>query len=398
MPETLMQTYARLSVAFEQGEGAWLTDSEGRRYLDALSGLGVCNLGHAHPAVTRAMAEQARTLVHTSNLYRIPLQERLAARLCQLSGMDSAFFGNSGAEANEAAIKLARLYGRMREIDLPTVMVMDGGFHGRTLATLSASGNRRVQAGFDPLVTGFVRVPYNDLGAVERAGDNSGRIVAILVEPIQGEAGVVIPDHGYLAGLRDICNERSWLLMLDEVQTGMGRTGTWFAYQQEGIRPDVLTLAKALGNGYPIGACLAQGKASELFEPGSHGSTFGGNPLACRVALAVLETLHTQSLMDRALSIGERMRTQLQAALSGQPGVRSVRGRGLMLGIELDRPCMELAQQALERGLLINVTAQSILRLLPPLVSTDEETAQITRTVIELVNGFLAGQATLCRG
>lgn len=396
MPETLMHTYARLPVAFEQGKGAWLTDSEGRRYLDALSGLGVCNLGHAHPAVADAVTEQARTLIHTSNLYRIPLQERLSARLCQLSGMDSVFFGNSGAEANEAAIKLARLYGRMRRIDLPTVMVMDGGFHGRTLATLSASGNRRVQAGFDPLVTGFVRVPYNDLGAVERAGDNSARIVSILVEPIQGEAGVIIPDHGYLAGLRRICDERSWLLMLDEVQTGLGRTGSWFAYQREGIKPDILTLAKALGNGFPIGACLARGEATELFEPGSHGSTFGGNPLACRVALAVLETLQSEDLVDRAQSIGERMRTELQTALSGLPGIRSVRGRGLMLGIELDRPCMELAQQALEQGLLINVTAQNILRLLPPLVSTDAETAQITRTVIELVTGFLAGQSTLC--
>ncbi len=398
MSDALMRTYARLPVAFECGEGAWLIDNEGERYLDALSGLGVCNLGHAHPVITQTIAEQARTLLHTSNLYRIPLQERLAAKLCELADMATVFFTNSGAEANEAALKLARLYGRKRNIDIPTVMVMDGGFHGRTLATLSATGNRRVQAGFDPLVNGFVRVPYDDLEAVERAGNNSNRIAAILVEPIQGEAGVVVPNKGYLTGLRRICDERGWLLMLDEVQTGLGRTGAWFAHQQLEIKPDVLTLAKALGNGYPIGACLARGEATGLFEPGSHGSTFGGNPLACRVGLAVLQILQTQRLLQRASRLGEHMLAELQAGLVGRPGVRAVRGLGLMQGIALERPCAELVYQALDRQLLINVTGQSVLRLLPPLILTDEEAQRITHTVIDLVTSFLSNSGTTCRG
>lgn len=390
MLEALMRTYARLPVTFERGEGAWLTDSEGEQYLDALSSTGVCSLGHSHPVITHAVAEQARTLIHTANLYRAPLQERLASGLCEISGMAEAFFANSGAEANEAAIKLARLYGRKRDIDIPTVMVMDGGFHGRTLATLSATGNRRVQAGFDPLVKGFVRVPYNDLEAVERAGNNSNRIVAVLVEPIQGEAGVVLPDKGYIAGLQRICEERNWLLMLDEVQTGMGRIGAWFAYQQAGIRPDVLTLANALGNGYPIGVCLARGEAAELFEPGAHGSTFGGSPLACRIGLTVLQILQSQSLPERAKRLGERMLTQLQEGLEGLSGVRAVRGLGLMHGIELERPCAELVRQALDRKLLIDVTGQSVIRLLPPLIITDKEAQLITHTVIDLVTNFLA--------
>lgn len=394
MVEPLMQTYARLPIAFERGEGAWLMDSEGERYLDALSGLGVCNLGHCHPIITQAITEQASTLLHTSNLFRVPLQEQLASKLCELSGMASVFFANSGAEANEAAIKLARLYGRRHNIDLPTVMVMDGGFHGRTLATLSATGSRRVQAGFDPLVNGFVRVPYNDLEAVERAGQNNSRIVAVLVEPIQGEAGVVVPDKDYLAELRRICNERGWLLMFDEIQTGMGRTGAWFAHQAAGIRPDVLTLAKALGNGFPIGACLARGEAAALFEPGSHGSTFGGNPLACRVALAVLKTLQTQGLPEQARHLGERMFAELHGALAERPGVRAVRGRGLMQAIVLDRPCTELVRQALNRKLLINVTDESVIRLLPPLIITDEEALWITRAVIDLVTAFLAHSGT----
>ncbi|EAR21212.1 aspartate aminotransferase family protein [Nitrococcus mobilis] len=398
MSDALMRTYARLPVAFERGEGAWLTDNKGERYLDALSGIGVCNLGHGHPVITQAIAEQARTLLHTSNLYRIPLQERLAAKLCELADMAAIFFTNSGAEANEAALKLARLYGRKRNIDTPTVMVMDGGFHGRTLATLSATGNRRVQAGFDPLVDGFVRVPYDDLAAVERAGNNNNRIVAVLVEPIQGEAGVVVPDKGYLTGLRRICDERAWLLMLDEVQTGLGRTGAWFAHQRLGAKPDVLTLAKALGNGYPIGACLARGEAAELFEPGSHGSTFGGNPLACRVGLAVLQTLQSERLVQRASRLGERMFAQLQAGLAGRPGVRAVRGLGLMQGIALEWPCTELVYQALDRKLLINVTEQSVLRLLPPLILTDEEAQWITHTVIDLVTSFLSNSGTTRRG
>jgi len=380
-----------LPVAFAHGAGAWLTDTQGRKYLDALSGVAVCGLGHAHPEITQAICDQAGKLLHTSNWYEVPLQAELAERLCKKSGMDNAFFCNSGAEANEAAIKLARLYGHQRKVVSPTIIVTDGSFHGRTLATLSASGNRKIQAGFEPLVTGFSRVPYNDLDAVRVVAENNKDIVAILVEPITGEGGIQIPDAGYLKGLRAICDERGWLLMLDEIQTGMCRTGKWFAFAHEAIKPDVLTLAKGLGNGVPIGACLARGAAAQVFKPGSHGSTFSGNPLVCRVGLTVLEILERGKFEKRAAELGARILNGLKKSLDGAVGVKDIRGKGLMLAVELDRPCKEILTLALERGLLLNVTADSVVRLLPPLILSDAEADQIVSGVGECVRSFLAG-------
>jgi acetylornithine aminotransferase len=390
-----MATYNRLPVSFERGEGAWLWTDDGRRYLDALAGIAVCGLGHAHPGVREALCEQAAQLVHVSNLYRIPTQTALGERLCAAAGMDRVFFANSGAEANEAAIKLARLSASRRGVQRPEILVMENSFHGRTLATLTATGNRKAQAGFEPLVSGFVRVPYDDLAAVATAAENRPNIVAVLVESIQGEGGVVVPGTGYLAGLRELCDRHGWLLMLDEVQSGMGRTGKLFAFQHEGILPDVMTLAKGLGNGVPIGACLARGDAAEVLGPGSHGSTFGGNPLACRAAAAVLDALETQDLPARAAVLGHRIRADLRARLDGQPGVVSVRGRGLMIGVELDRPCAELVTAALDEGLLINVTAGRVVRLLPPLIIDEEQADQIVDTVARIVLAFLhdPGQA-----
>ena len=385
-----MSTYARLPVQFERGEGVWLWDTEGRQYLDALGGIAVCVLGHAHPAVAQAIADQARRLVHTSNLYGITLQEQLADRLCGLSGMERAFFCNSGAEANEAAIKIARLFGHGKHIGIPAIIVMENSFHGRTLATLTATGNRKVQAGFEPLVQGFIRVPYNNLHAIETVADNSSDVVAVLVEPIQGEGGINIPDPDYLLGLRRICDDQGWLLMLDEIQTGMGRTGEWFAYQHVGILPDVVTVAKALGNGVPIGACLARGTAAGLMHPGNHGTTFGGNPLSARAALTVLHTLEQERLLAHAGELGQRLLENFRERLSGLPGVKEIRGLGLMIGIELDRPCGDLVLRALERGLLINVTAERVIRLLPPLVTTAHQGQMIVDRVSELVREFLA--------
>ena len=384
-----MPIFASLPVAFTHGEGAWLWDTKGRKYLDALAGIAVCGLGHAHPAVTAALCDQAGKLLHTSNWYEIPLQEQLAQRICKLAGMDNAFFCNSGAEANEAAIKLARLYGHQRNVLTPGIIVTEGSFHGRTLATLSATGNRKIQAGFEPLVQGFYRVPYNDLAAVGQVGEHNKEVVAVLVEPIIGEGGVNIPDAGYLKGLRQICDERGWLLMLDEIQTGMCRTGKWFACQHEGVVPDVMTLAKGLGNGVPIGACLAQGKAAHVFKPGSHGSTFSGNPLVCRVALAVIDELERGKFADRAARLGERLLAKLKEKLGKVPGVKDIRGRGLMLAVELDRPCQELLQRALESGILINVTAENVIRLLPPLIFTDSETDLLVDKLDEVVRAFL---------
>ncbi len=386
--EPLMATYNRLPVQFVRGEGARLWDADGREYLDALSGIAVCGLGHAHPAVAEAVCDQARTLVHTSNLYRIPLQEELGTRLTDLAGMDKVFFANSGAEANEAAIKIARRYGRERGIGVPAVVVMENSFHGRTMATLTATGNRRVQAGFEPLVQGFVRAPYDDLEALEAIAANEPSVVAVLVEPVQGEGGIRIPAPDYLAGVRALCDEHGWLMMADEIQTGMGRSGRWFACQHAGVQPDVMTLAKALGNGFPVGACLARGEAAEILGPGSHGSTFGGNPLASRAALAVLDTLERERLDRRAAELGAHMLEAFRRRLGGVDGVREVRGLGLLLGIELDRPCGELVDRALERGLLINVTAEQVIRLLPPLVISDEEADTIVDTVCELVSAF----------
>jgi len=390
MADYLMATYARLPVQFERGEGVWLWDTEGRQYLDALSGIAVCALGHAHPGVTQAIADQARRLVHTSNLYGITLQEQLAERLCKLSGMERAFFCNSGAEANEAAIKIARLYGHGREVATPTVIVMENSFHGRTLATLTATGSRKVQAGFEPLVQGFIRVPYNDLQAIKTVADNSNDVVAVLVEPIQGEGGINVPDPDYLLGMRRICDDHGWLLMLDEIQTGMGRTGEWFACQHSGMLPDVITVAKALGNGVPIGACLARGTAAGLMHPGNHGTTFGGNPLATRAALAVLDAIEQERLVAHAADLGQQLLEGFRQQLAGLPGVKEIRGLGLMIGIELDRPCAELVGRALESGLLINVTAERVIRLLPPLVTTAHQGQMIVEKVSELVCEFLA--------
>jgi acetylornithine aminotransferase len=393
MSDALMTTYARLPVTFEKGEGAWLWDSNGKKYLDAVSGVAVCGLGHAHPKVAEALCRQAQTLVHTSNLYGIANQQALGERLVRAAGMDRVFFSNSGAEANEAAIKLARLHGHQKGIDTPLIIVAEGSFHGRTLATLSATGNRKVQAGFEPLVTGFVRVPYDDIEAIRTVAKNSVGVAAILVEPIQGEGGVQVPTEGYLRDIRELCDQHGWLMMLDEIQTGMGRTGEMFACKHEGVLPDVMTLAKGLGNGMPIGACLARGAAAKLFKPGNHGSTFGGNPLACAAGLAVLDVLEQNDLATRAENLGTRMLLGLAEALNGNAHVTDIRGKGLMIGIELDRPCGELVKRALEQGLLINVTAERTVRLLPPLILSDAEADQIVQQVSALVNDFLRENA-----
>jgi acetylornithine/N-succinyldiaminopimelate aminotransferase len=391
MADALQHTYNRLPVAFERGEGAWLWDTEGRRYLDALSGIAVCGLGHAHPKIAEAIADQARTVVHTSNLYRIPLQEQLARRLCALAGMDQAFFCNSGAEANEAAIKLARLHGHRRGIANPKILVMEGSFHGRTLATLSATGNAKVQKGFEPLVPGFVRVPFGDSAAVAEHHDDPD-VVAILVEPITGEGGIRIPRAGYLRDLRALATQNDWLLMLDEIQCGIGRTGTWFAFQHEDVQPDVLSLAKGLGNGMPIGASLVAGRARDLFTPGSHGTTFGGNPLACRAALAVLDVMQEEALCEEAARRGASLLRLLEERLGRMSGVVELRGRGLMIGIELDRPAPELVRMALDEGLLLNVTAERVIRLLPPLIIDEAQSLLIADTIAGLVDAFLRPQ------
>lgn len=385
-----MATYKRLPVRFVRGEGSRLWDDNGREYLDALSGIAVCGLGHAHPDVAAAICDQAATLLHTSNLYDIPLQEALATRLAETAGLDRVFFCNSGAEANEAAIKIARLYGHQRDIDKPAIIVMDGSFHGRTLATLTATGNRRIQAGFGPLVKGFLRVPFDDLQALENVAHNTSDVVAVLVEPVQGEGGIRIPDAEYLARVRALCDSNDWLLMLDEVQTGMGRTGQWFAFQHTTIKPDVMTLAKGLGNGVPIGACLAKGRAAEVFSAGNHGSTFGGNPLACNAGLSVLKVIEEQNLREHAAETGRRLLDGFRERLDGIASVTSIRGLGLMLAIELDRPCGELVARALDRGLLINVTAENVIRLLPPLIISTDDADRILDTVCELVMDFSA--------
>jgi len=389
----IMPTYGRLDVAFTEGKGAWLTDTDGKKYLDALSGISVCNLGHTHPEVTRVICEQAARLVHTSNVYQIPLQIELAEKLTQLSDMEQVFFGNSGAEANEAAIKIARKYGHNKGIDRPVIIVMEGSFHGRTMATLTATGNAKVQVGFEPLVPGFVRVPYNDLDALKMAVGHWPEAVAILLEPVQGEGGIKIPDADYLASVRNICNQRKLLMMLDEVQTGMGRTGKWFAFQHnQGAKPDVMTLAKALGNGLPIGACLVAGPAVGVLQTGNHGSTFGGNPLVCRAALSVIETIEKDHLIDNVNSLSVQMLTGFKAKLEGVEGVKAIRAAGFMFGIELAIPCADLVKQALAAGILINVTADKVIRLLPPLVINVDEANQIVTMVSELIIKFLSSQ------
>ena len=396
--EHLMKTYAPLDVTFEHGEGAYLWDTNNQQYLDALCGIAVCGLGHAHPAVTKTISDQAAKLLHTSNLYRIDNQQHLADQLCEVSGLSRVFFSNSGAEANEAAIKIARLYGHKNNIENPGIIVMENSFHGRTMATLSATGNRKVQAGFEPLVQGFIRAPYNNVEAIKNIAENNNNIVAILVEPIQGEGGIVIPDQDYLNQLRDICDQNNWLLMLDEIQTGMCRTGEWFAFQHNKIQPDVMTLAKALGNGVPIGACLANEKAGEVFQPGNHGSTFGGNPLTCATASTVIDTIKSENLQRNASEMGDYMLSAFKDKLEQHDGVREIRGIGLMIGIELDpdllqHECSTLVKLALEQHLLINVTAGNVIRLLPPLIIDQQQADTIINTVSELVIDSLQTKA-----
>jgi acetylornithine/N-succinyldiaminopimelate aminotransferase len=385
-----MNTYSRIPVAFTRGEGVRVWDQSGKKYLDALAGIAVNTLGHGHPKLTRAIAEQSARLIHSSNLYVIAEQEKLAEKLAKISGMDAVFFCNSGCEANEAAIKLARLHGHGKGVESPAIVVMDKAFHGRTLATLSATGNRKVQAGFEPLVPGFVRVPLNDIEAVRRVAAQDKSVVAVLVEPIQGEGGINLSTMQYLRELRELCDRQGWFLMVDEVQCGLGRTGKWFVYQHAEIRPDVVLLAKGLASGVPIGACLARGAAAEVFKPGTHGSTFGGNPLACAAALVTLEAIEEEGLMKNAERVGGLILSGLREGLRGIPGVTEIRGQGLMIGVELDRPCGELVKRALDAGLLINVTMDNVVRLLPPLVMKESEARELLSILLPLMRDFLA--------
>lgn len=387
-----MSTYNRQEVTFERGEGVWLWDTAGRRYFDALCGIAVCGLGHAHPSVTEAICLQAGELLHTSNLYRIDLQEQLGERLTALSGLDNVFFCNSGAEANEAALKIARRYGHDRGFDCPVVITMNGSFHGRTMATLSATGNPKVQQGFEPLVPGFIHVPYGDVAAVRAVMSERTDVAAVLVEPVQGEGGIVVPPPGYLDDLRSLCDENNALLMLDEIQSGMCRTGKWFAFQHESLQPDVMTLAKSLGNGVPIGACLAGAKAANVLQPGTHGSTFGGNPLACRAALAVVSVMTEEALADRCDAVSKTIMSEFTSRLGPLPGVVEIRGKGLMIGIQLDRACGELVGRGLEAGILINVAADNVVRLLPPLIMSDDETGHMVAAVCALIEAFCSSK------
>ena len=386
----LMNVFARQDVAFTHGDGVWLYDEEGRRYLDALGGIAVSTLGHNHPRLVRAISEQAARVLHTSNLYRIPQQEALADRLCALSGMSEAFFCNSGCEANEAAIKLARFYGnKKKKIRQPQIIVMEGAFHGRSMATLSATANRKVQAGFEPLVQGFIRVPYNDIEAIQAVAARRQDVVAVLLEVIQGEGGLRSVTAEYLRALSILCKQHEWLLMCDEVQCGMGRTGKWFAWQNmDGVRPDVMTLAKGLAGGVPIGACLAAGLAADVLGPGNHGSTFGGNPLACAAALEVLSVMEDEGLLENAAQIGHYIREQLGAALADVGHLRTIRGEGLMIGIELEQPCGELVYHARKAGVLLNVTHENVIRLLPPLNFTREHADELIAVLVDLIRGF----------
>ena len=386
----VMKTYGRKPVAFTHGEGAWIFDTSGKRYLDALCGIAVTGLGHNHPRVTKAIQDQASTLIHCSNLYQIPEQEALAVKLCQLSKMETVFFSNSGAEANEAAIKLARLYGHQKGLSEPVIIVTEQSFHGRTMATLSATGNRKVQAGFEPLLSGFARVPFGDVEAVRQVALNNKNVIAIFVEPIQGEGGVQIPSPQYLNELRQIADKEDWLMMVDEVQTGMGRTGAWFAHQHNEILPDVMTLAKGLGNGIPIGACLARGKAAETLTPGTNGSTFGGNPLVSRAAMATIEAIELDALLDRATFIGDTITQGLTKRFDGVTSVIDIRHKGLMIGIELDRACAPIVDLGLEAGLLINVTADKVVRLLPPLILDEKQIEFLVSTLSSVITQFLS--------
>lgn len=389
MSSHLMNTYARQAVAFSHGEGAWIWDTEGRRYLDALSGIAVNTLGHAHPRLVAALTDQIGKLIHTSNLYQIPLQEQLAERLCALGDMDTAFFCNSGLEANEAAIKLARLHGHNRGIARPEIVVFERAFHGRSLATLSATGNPKVQKGFEPLVEGFMRVALNDVSALQAVADTHPNVVAVFVEAIQGEGGIQPAQADFLCAARALCDRQGWLLMIDEVQCGTGRTGKWFAHQWAGVKPDVIAMAKGLASGVPIGALLARGTAATTFGPGQHGTTFGGNPLACRAALETLAVIEDEGLMANAEARGAQIQKALRHAFAGMPGVVEVRGQGLMIGIELDRPAGALVGLMLERGVLLNVTQDRVIRLLPPLIFTEEQADALVQALVPAVRGFL---------
>ncbi len=386
----VMNTYARLPVAFSHGQGSRIFDTEGREYLDALSGIAVSTLGHAHPRLVAAIAAQAGRLLHTSNLYQIREQEHLSDRLAELSGMQEVFFCNSGCEANEAAIKLARFYGHKKGVESPTIIVMEKAFHGRTMATLSATGNRKAQAGFEPLVSGFVRVPYNDFDAIKAVAEHNKNVVAVMLEIVQGEGGIHLASIEYQRALRQLCDEHGWLMICDEVQCGMARTGKWFGYQHAGIQPDIATLAKGLGSGVPIGACMTSGKAAGLFGPGNHGSTFGGNPLACTAALTTIDSIEQDGLMANAERVGALIRQLMAEALAGLKGVVEIRGHGLMIGIELDRPCGELVGKALAAGLLINVAADKVIRLLPPLIFSENEARELVDRSSPLIRDFLA--------
>ncbi len=383
-----MNTYSPLPITFIKGEGVWLWDDKGNKYLDALAGIAVCSIGHCHPKLVKTISEQAGTLIHTSNLYHIDKQEKLAKKLASLSGLNKSFFCNSGAEANETAIKLARLYGHNKGIDLPTIIVMENSFHGRTMATLTASGSRKVQAGFEPLLTGFSRVPFNDLEAINQVSIHNKNIVAVLVEPYQGEGGVNVPQADYLKGLRKLCDKNNWLLMLDEVQCGIGRNGKLFSFQSSEIIPDVITLAKGLGSGIPIGACVAGNTAGKVFKPGNHASTFGGNPLACAAAITTLDIIEEEDLISNALKQGNFIRKSFQDRLNGISHVAQIRGQGLMIGIELTEPCGTLVKDALKHGLLLNVTSDKVVRLLPPLIITKNEAKKIVDIVSTLIEKF----------
>ena len=385
----VMNTYGRLPIALAHGRGCRVWDTDGREYLDALGGIAVNTLGHAHPRLVPALQEQVAKLIHTSNYYQVPLQEQLAAKLTALSGLSNVFFCNSGLEANEAALKIARKYGHDRGIERPEIIVYEGAFHGRSIATLSATGNPKVQAGFGPLVEGFVRVPMNDLAAVERVRDTRPNVVAVFLETIQGEGGVNASRSEYLQGLRRICDEQGWLLMLDEVQCGIGRTGKWFAHQWAGIRPDVMPLAKGLGSGVPIGAVVCGPKAAGILGPGNHGSTFGGNPLAMRAGVETLKIMEEDGLLANAASIGAQIKAGFESEFAGLAGVKEIRGAGLMIGIELDRPCGDLVGIACKAGLLISVTAERVIRLLPPLIINADEARQIVALLSPLVRDFL---------
>ena len=384
-----MDNYNPLSVEFDKGIGSWLIDTHGERYLDALSGIAVCGLGHSHPSISKVIAEQSANLIHTSNIYRIPLQEKLAEKLVGHSGMDNVFFCNSGAEANEAAIKLARLHAHKQKITDPVILVMHNSFHGRTMATISATGSSKAHQGFEPLLSGFKHIAFNDIEALESSVNTIENIVAIMVEPIQGEGGIVIPNKNYLKTIRSICDKNNLLMIVDEVQTGMCRTGKWFAFQHEKILPDIMTIAKALGNGVPIGACLARGKSAKFFQAGSHGSTFGGNPLASSVALEVINVLETKKIDKHAAELGSYFLENFRKSLEGVQGIIDIRGKGLMMAIELEKNCPDLVEKALNNKLLINVTSGNVIRLLPPLIMTKLEADQVVSILTDTLKKYL---------